>query len=122
VRVELRTEGGLAVFPGLSGTFVCESQGLGEGEARQLAALVEAAGVLAGAAGPSDPPATVVRRGADRRHYVLTVQDGSLRRSVTVEDPLTPALGALVAFLRERQRAARGRSRDPGRGGERDGR
>jgi hypothetical protein len=119
VRVELRTEGGLGVFPGLSGTFVCESHGLGEDEARQLAALVEASGVLASAL---DVPAPIVRRGADRRRYVLTIHDGSLRQTVTVEDPLTPALASLVAFLRERQRAERAPGGVPGRKGRADGR
>jgi hypothetical protein len=123
VRVELKTEGGLGAFPGLSGTFACESQGLAGDDARRLAALVEASGVLAGAAGGLDLPAPIVRRGADRRRYVLTIHDGSLRQTVTAEDPLTPALAALVAFLRERQRAERAPGRAPRRNGRRrDGR
>jgi len=122
VRVELRTEGGLGAFPGLSGTFACESQRLAEDDARRLAALVEASGLLAGAAGVlGGAPAPIARRGADRRRYVLTIQDGSLRQTVTAEDPLTPALASLVAFLRERQRAERALGRASGRRGQGDG-
>ena len=121
MRVELRTEGGLGAFPGLSGTFACESQRLAEDDARRLATLVEASGLLAGAAGVLGAPAPIARRGADRRRYVLTIQDGSLRQTVTAEDPLTPALASLVAFLRERQRAERALGRASGRRGQGDG-
>ena len=126
MRIELKTEGGVAFFPGLAPAFAIDTVSLAIDDANCLAALVAQSGLLdvpaAGhrsqprslARGKSTPP---VRRGVDARRYVLTVDDGSQRRSVTLEDPVPAKLAPLVAFLRARQRAGR-RASGLGGGGE----
>lgn len=116
MRIELKTEGGVAFFPGLAAAFAIDSVALTIDDAKRLAALVAESGLLdtaaddrrslprsAGRREPTPP----VRRGADTRRYVLTIHDGSHRRRVTVEDPVPAKLEPLVDFLRARQRVSR---------------
>jgi hypothetical protein len=120
VRIELKTEGGIAFFPGLAAAFAIDTVALAIDDAKRLAALVAESGLLdvpaagrrglprsAGRAEPTPP----IRRGADARRYVLTIDDGSRRRRVTVEDPVPAKLEPLVDFLRAKQRVSR---RSPG--------
>ncbi len=115
MRVELVVEGGIAYLPGLARPFVIDSASLAAEDAQRLATLVEDAGVLgrAGSRRSAEPAGARRRgtgasgRGADLRSYQITVDDGSRRRTLRVQDPLDPQLAALVAFLRDKQREAR---------------
>jgi hypothetical protein len=115
LRIELKTEGGIAFFPGLAATFALDSATLGEDEAGRLTSLVEASGLLEPRSGEaSTPPAGAgrasaepARRGADARRYLLTIEDGRGRHTIAVADPLPARLAPLVEFLRARQRASR---------------
>jgi hypothetical protein len=104
VRVVLKTEGGLGSFPGLAAPFACEGESLTAEQGKRLAELVERSGLLAATGGGETSASPGLRRGADRRRYVLTVEHGEARRTIALEDPLPAAVAPLVAFVREMQR------------------
>ncbi|WP_148615284.1 protealysin inhibitor emfourin [Nocardioides rubriscoriae] len=97
MRISLRTDGGLATFPGLTRPVEVDSSSLGADEAARLEHLVGAARFFARpepAAGPA--PGT-----ADAMTYTLTVDDGTRTRTLTVSDPLEDDdLAALISHLR----------------------
>ncbi len=101
MKIRFRMEGGIAFFPGLARPVTVDSDSLPPGEAAQLRALVDAAGLfeLPAAVPPAAgaPPA----RGADRREYSIEVEDGDRRHAVRISDPVgAPALSELVRYLR----------------------
>ena len=104
MRVVLKTEGGLGSFPGLAAPFACAGESLTAEQAKRLAELVERSGLLLPTGGGDAPASPGSGRGADRRRYVLTVEHGTARRTVTLEDPLPAAVAPLVAFVRDLQR------------------
>lgn len=103
MRIEMRTEGGIAHFPGLARPFVIDLGALPPAEAEALRALVAAAL----AAPPAPPPAAGA---ADYQTTVLTIEDGGERRQLTITD-LDPD-GARQAL---RDALHRLRRRRPGR-------
>ncbi len=126
MRIELVVEGGIAYLPGLARPFVIDSAALAAEEAQRLAALVEDAGVLGPATSKRnvEPASTGQRRGpgasgrgADLRSYRITVDDGSRRRTLRLQDPLDPQLAPLVEFLRAKEREGRRAARDAQGGG-----
>ncbi len=103
MRLELRVLGGFGSFPGLAAPFALETESLPEEEARELLALVRRARLYEREATPLPAAA----RRADARSYRLTVEGPAGRRTLVLHDPLEPELGALLEFLRVRQRQAR---------------
>lgn len=105
MRVELKTEGGVAFFPGLARPFVLETAALSADEAERLACLVDECRFF-----DREEAAPPARRGADAREYVLTIEaEGARRRTVRLRDPVAPDLAALLDFVREKQRESRTR-------------
>ena len=101
MRIEFKTDGGIAYFPGLSKPVTIESADLPPAEADTLQRLVEAAHFFEL---PADSRA--LRRGAaDYHQYTITIEDGQRRHTVQMADPIaSPDLQALVAFLQEKAR------------------
>ena len=94
MRITLRTEGGIAHFPGLARPHVLDTAALSESDARAVEDLVNAAQFFT----RPDAPAP---GGADRRKYTVTVTRDEESRTLHAYDPLDPALSALVARLRK---------------------
>jgi hypothetical protein len=105
VQVELKTEGGVAFFPGLARPFVLDGATLSVAERERLSVLVEQCRFF-----ERKDPAPPVRRGADAREYVLTVEaEATRRRTLRLRDPVAPDLAALLDFVRAKEREARQR-------------
>jgi Emfourin len=103
VHVELKTEGGVAFFPGLARPFVLDTAALSAEETERLNVLVEACRFF-----DRPDPAPPARRGADAREYVLTIEvESTGRRTLHLRDPVTPDLADLLDFLRAKQRESR---------------
>jgi hypothetical protein len=103
VHVELKTEGGVAFFPGLARLFVLETAALSADEVERLAGLVDDCRFF-----DREETARPARRGADAREYVLTIEvEGARRRTLRLRDPVAPDLAALLDFVREKQRESR---------------
>jgi hypothetical protein len=96
MRVELRMQGGVAVFPGLAQPIAVDTQELPAGEAQAITELVGRAGFFELPAAQADDRGG----GADRRTYVLTVEDGPRRHRISRTDPLPDVLAALVVAVR----------------------
>lgn len=114
MRVEFKTEGGIAHFPGLSRPAVIEADALPPAEASELERLVERACFFDLREAPKPP-----RRGAaDYQSYTITVDDGRRRHTVRLTDPVEdPDLQALLEFLRRAAREIRARERAGREGG-----
>jgi hypothetical protein len=114
MRIQWKTEGGLAYFPGLSRPVTLESSTLPEAEAAAVRRLVEAARFF-------DLPPTVgtpARGAADYHRYTITIEDGGQRHTVQATDPVEdPTLQALLTYLKGKATAlrteARQRASDP---------
>jgi len=99
MRIEMRTEGGVAFFPGLAKPAVIELSALPAAEGESLRALVAAAL----AAPPAAPPPAGA---ADYRTTHLAIDDDGVRRELTITDlDDEPALRALLDALRRLKRA-----------------
>jgi hypothetical protein len=100
MRVQLKMEGGIAFFPGLSKPIIIDSDQLSRQEADELKRLVDAAHFF-------ELPTTMpspARGAADYRQYTITIQDGSKLHTVHLTDPIEdPNLQALLAYLRARR-------------------
>jgi hypothetical protein len=106
MRVEFKTEGGIARFPGLSRPVVIDSDALSEEEAGELRQLVEAARFFERPSVAGAPP----RGAADYRQYTITVEDGGRQHTVRLADPVQdPTLQRLLRFLQVKARALRRR-------------
>jgi hypothetical protein len=97
MHIELKAEGGIAHFPGLSKPAVIDTDQLPAEEARQLEDLVKAARFF-------DLPPTVGSPhpgAADFRKYTITIEDGPNRRSVQMVTPVEDGdLRRLLDYLR----------------------
>jgi hypothetical protein len=104
MRIEFKTEGGIAHFPGLSRPVVIDSNGLSAEEDAELTRLVEAARFFErpSAVGTPSPGA------ADYRQYTITVQDGGQQHTVKLVDPVDDiGLQQLLHFLQAKARELR---------------
>jgi hypothetical protein len=104
MRIELKTEGGIAHFPGLSRPVVIDSAGLSAEDDAELRRLVEAARFF------ERPPTvgTPSRGAADYRQYTISVEDGGRQHTVKLADPVEdPSLQQLLRFLQAKARALR---------------
>ncbi len=100
---------GLGYFPGLAKPVVIEADELPEAEARELAALVAGTRFFERPTGPAAPS-----RGADQRHYTITVEQGTRRHEIHVAEPIEdPELRRLVRFLEAWVKAERAKARNP---------
>ena len=106
--IELKTEGGVAYFPGLATPTVIDTAQLPESEARELEKLVEAAQFFDRTGGePAPTPGA-----ADYRTYSITIEKGERRHTLRTTDVTSdPDLKALVAFLRAKERELRVKAR-----------
>ena len=104
MRIEFKTEGGVAHFPGLSRPVVIDSESLSAEEGAELTRLV-------GAARFFERPSTVgtlLPGAADYRQYTITVEDGGRQHTVKLTDPVEdPALQQLLHFLQVKVRELR---------------
>ena len=100
MRVELKTSGGVAHFPGLSRPAVVSTDDLSGEDARELQRLVEAARRL-------EPPSPRTKPAPDSQLHSLTIEDAGRTESLRFTDPLPAPAAELVAFIRSH--AARGR-------------
>ena len=102
MRVQFKTEGGIAYFPGLSKPVTIDSADLPEAEAARLRQLLDSTRFFDL---PSESRA--LRRGAaDYRQYTIAVEDGQRRHTVRLADPVEdPALQELVNFLQGKMRS-----------------
>lgn len=99
MQITLRTEGGLAAFPGLNRPITVDSAELPAPEATELVRLVEQAKFFDRPAVASALPPGA----ADYREYTITVQDGDRQHTIRLADPVQDSdLQALLHFLRAR--------------------
>lgn len=110
MRVQFKTEGGLAYLPGLSQPVTFDTDGLSPEEAGKLERLVEAAGFFELPA-TSDPPPG----GADLRSYTISISSSGRSHTVRIVEPIdNPQLQALVDHLSEKARELRAGPRSRG--------
>jgi MoxR-like ATPase len=104
MRVQFKTAGGLAHFPGLASPLTLDSSTLSEADGRALDGLVEAAHFF-------DLPAQVGDRpqgAADMRQYTITITDKGRSHTVQVNESMAPpALQQLLEFLQAQEKAQR---------------
>ena len=106
MRITFETDGGFAIFPGLSKPTVIENNELNGDEPQQLSRLIENAKFFERSADTTKYSAA--QRGADQRSYSLTIEDGKQKRHLTLTDPITDAnLKSLVDFVRAKTLAKR---------------
>jgi len=104
MRIEFKTEGGLAFFPGLLRPAVIDSHDLSAAEAAELERLLDSARFFEL---PEDSRA-LHRGAADYRQYTIIVENGDRRHTVRLADPVeNRQLQALLDLLgRHAQRPA----------------
>jgi hypothetical protein len=104
MRVEVKTEGGLAYLPGLSKPLILDTDNLTRAEAQELEELVEAADFFNLPSNLNKPSPGA----ADYQRYTITIDDGDQSHTVEATD-LSEAeeVYDLVRFVREKARAAR---------------
>lgn len=103
MRVEFKTEGGFAYFPGLNQPFTIDTGELSARETGELERLIEAARFF-------DLPETSEprRATADSRRYTISISSPERSHAAHVEDPIEDAnVQALVDFLRAKTRVLR---------------
>jgi hypothetical protein len=102
MRIELKTEGGIAHFPGLSRPVVIDSATLSAEDDAELKRLIESARFFERLPTVGTPP----RGAADHRQYTISVEDGGRRHTVRLADPVEdPSLRQLLRFLQVKARA-----------------
>jgi hypothetical protein len=96
VKIEYRTTGGVAHFPGLAAPFVIDTADLPPDRRATIERLVKEARFF-------DQPADALPpRGADYQIGTLTIRDGDAAHTVQRADPITdPALAALFDAVRK---------------------
>ena len=97
MRVQLKIEGGLAYFPGLSKPITIDSNALPPQEADKLKQLLDAAHFF------DLPPVLKAPApgAADYQQYTITVDDDSNHHTVRMTDPVEdPNLQALLTYLK----------------------
>ncbi len=107
MRIQFTVDGGFAAFPGLSQPVTIDTTTLPSGEAATLEGLVTKARFF-----EQPEHASVAPPGAaDYRQYTITVEDGSRRHTVQLDEPISdPDLAELVAQLQARARRRSGGS------------
>jgi hypothetical protein len=104
MQVQLKTEGGIAHFPGLSRPVLIDSAALSGEEAEELQRLVVTARFFEQPPNAGTPP----RGAADYRRYTITVDAGERQHTVQVAEPVADAaLRELIRFLEAKARALR---------------
>ena len=104
VRITFAVDGGFAVFPGLARPVTIDVDGSPDADA--LKALVERSDFF----DREEPRAVAARGAADERRYVVTVDDGSRSRTLTIPESTDDAsLKSLVGALDDRARRLRAR-------------
>jgi hypothetical protein len=97
VRVQFKTEGGIAYLPGLSRPVTIDSDQLSPEEAAELKQLIEATDFF-------DLPANVgpsPRGAADYRQHTVTIEQGGRQHTVQLNDLVQDThLQRLLTFLR----------------------
>ena len=104
MRIQLKIEGGIAFFPGLSKPIMIDSDQLPQQESDELKRLVNATRFfdLPTAMGSPSPGA------ADYRQYTITIQDEGKQHTVHLTDLIEdPDLQALLTYLKARRPAAK---------------
>ncbi|HVE83857.1 MAG TPA: protealysin inhibitor emfourin [Myxococcales bacterium] len=101
MRITLRTQGGIAHFPGLARGVTVDLDLLPAEAAAALADLVAKARLFDRDEPPAAPPAP------DARTYELVVEDGERRRTLRVVEPLPPDLQDLVDRVGRLARSSR---------------
>ena len=98
MRIQFKTDGGFAYFPGLSQPTTINSEDLSPAEARHLHQLVQAV------EGKNEKQFTV-QGAADYQRYTIQIDTGEETYTVSVTDPVAdPSLQALIAYLRDKSR------------------
>ncbi len=106
MEIEFEMEGGLAHMPGLACPVIIAPDRLPEAEARAIRDQVAAAQFFDRPVQGGAPPG----RGADRRSYILTITEGTRRRTLVVAEPIEDeTLRCLVRLIEAQARAARRR-------------
>jgi emfourin len=100
LRVTIGIDGGFAYLPGLAQPRVVDAAALPADAVALLRSLLAAPT-------PRTCEAPDASRGADRRSYVIRIEEGTRRRTVTVTDPVAdPGLAELIDVLLSTARAA----------------
>src|SRR5262245_47607931 len=101
MRVQFKTEGGIAYFPGLSKPATIDSADMAQQEADAFAQVV-----VAGSSGTLPArPRTLPNGAAYYDQYTIAIEDGQRHHTVRLTDPIeSPEIQALVGFLREKAR------------------
>ncbi|GHO47935.1 protealysin inhibitor emfourin [Ktedonospora formicarum] len=95
MKVTLRTEGGLAYFPGLTRPRVLDSTALTSQEAHELEHLLANAHIF-----DRSNMVKIPSQGADRKRYTLMIDDGTCQYTLRVCDPVQDQhVQELLAFL-----------------------
>jgi hypothetical protein len=104
MRVQFKTEGGVAYFPALSTPLTIDSSTLPAAAARILERLVEDARLF-------ELPAqvgTMPRGAADVQHHTVTVEERGRSHTVRIVEPVThPGLQQLLDYLQAQVKAQR---------------
>lgn len=111
MRIELKREGGLAFFPGLTKPRSVDLETLPPDTAEAIRRGVQEARFF-------EQPAAVgtASRGADRTRYTVTIEDGGRKHTVQFLEPVEePNLRALVELLQkvEKEQRAAARAQHP---------
>ncbi len=100
MRIQLKIDGGLAYFPGLSKPITIDGNTLPAQEADKLKQLLDATHFF-------DLPPVLnapAPGAADYRQYTVTVDDDSKHHTVQMTDPIEePNLQALLSYLKRRR-------------------
>ena len=103
MRIQFKTEGGIAYFPGLSKPVVIDTDELPTEEASELERLIETAGFFTLPAVIAPP-----RGAADYRRYTISVTAPGHSHTVQLTDPVEdPHLQALLGYLKAKARELR---------------
>lgn len=110
MRIQFKTEGGFAYFPGLNQPITLDTGELSAQEAGELERLIEAAGFF------DLPAASAPRRVvADGRRYAISISSPERNHTARLAEPIEdPDTQALVNYLRAKTRELRGASRARG--------
>lgn len=103
MRIQFKTEGGIAYFPGLSKPVTIDTNELPAKEANELEQLIEAADFF-------DLPADFAppRGAADYRQYTISVTAPGRTHTTRLVDPIEdPNVQALVDYLEDKARELR---------------
>ena len=102
MRIDFSVDGGIAAFPGLRKPVTIDCDALAADERSELQDLVRRANLFA----LHDISRTPTL--ADARRYTIAIEEGALRTSVTVPEPIQDAaLRTLISRLRSYAHAAR---------------